>query len=84
MAAKAKADNRVPVTMRAVVQRINRKLRPDEEVLKKTRGMQAYLDLGDYYVLDWNRNNLVDKNVDPESMARELGVLLPYERVVED
>ena len=39
---------KVPVSMRAVIQRINRKLTDDDEVLKTTRGERARFDLGDY------------------------------------
>jgi hypothetical protein len=74
----------VAVTMRALVQRINRQLKKDQEVLKATRGAQARLDLGAFYRLDWNRNLVLETDVDPEAMGRKLGVLQPYERVVED
>ena len=74
----------VPVTMRALVQRINRALAQDDEALKKTRGARAIQELGDYYVLDFNRNALVEKDVDPEEFGRELGVLQDYERLVKE
>ena len=73
----------IPVTMRALLQRINRALAQDDEVLKKTRGARAVQELGDYYVLDFNRNALVEKDVDPEELGRELGILEDYERVVQ-
>jgi hypothetical protein len=73
--------SKTPVSMRAVIQRINRKLAPDLEGLKTTRGGRARLELGDYYVIDFNRNFILHKDVDPERMARELGVLQPWEEV---
>jgi hypothetical protein len=39
----------VPVTERALVQRLNRALRTEGMVLKKTKGMRALVDLGDWY-----------------------------------
>lgn len=84
MAAKRKADGRVPVTMRALVQRINRALRADDEQLKKYRGGRWQSDLGDWYRLDFNRNRIMERHVDPEALGRKLGVLRDYERLVED
>ncbi len=79
---KKAEGQKVPVTERAVVQRINRKLRDDDQVLKVTRGERARLDLGDFYILNWRLNVIADKFVDPEEMGRELGVLQPWERVI--
>ena len=47
----------VPITERALLQRINRKLRADGEMLKHTRGNgRAAAELGEYYALDLHRN----------------------------
>jgi hypothetical protein len=73
------AGKKVPVTSRALIQRINRKLAADGEVLKASRGMQAFLDVGDHYVLDISMNAVVRKNLDIEQFGRSLGVLKPYE-----
>lgn len=79
---------RVAVSERAVVQRINRKLRAvyeedgiDLHELKKNRGARAIQELGDYYVLDCRANFVIEDHVDPEDYARELGVLAPFESV---
>ena len=74
---------RVPVTMRALIQRINRILGKDREKLKTPRGEQARFELGQYYVLDLHRNCVLQKDVDPEELGRTLGVLKDYERVIE-
>jgi hypothetical protein len=78
------AKTKVPVTMRALMQRINRKLKPDDEVLKVARSERVEQELGKYYTLDHRRNVLIHKDVDPEELGRELGVLRDYEKVVED
>jgi len=70
---------RVPVTRRALIQRVNRALAKDGEQLKATKGTQAQLDLGDFYVIDISGNSVSRKDVDLEKLARELGVLKPYE-----
>jgi hypothetical protein len=75
---------KVPVTVRALIARINRKLKASDEVLKATRGEgRARQEFGDFYVLDFNRNAVMQKNVDPEQLGRELGVLKPWEEVQE-
>ena len=74
----------MPVTERALIQRINRVLKKQDEVLKATRGARARQELGDFYILDFNRNRIIEKNVDPEEVGKELKVLLPYERLVRE
>jgi hypothetical protein len=84
---RSKKITKVPVTMRALIQRINRKLRPQEQTFCATRGPiygQARNELGDYYVRDWESRGAWPTHVDPEDFGRKLGVLRPWERVVED
>jgi hypothetical protein len=69
----------VPVSERALIQRINRALREDDRVLKATRGERARLDLGYFYILDTRRNFVVAKECNLEVIGRELGVLADYE-----
>lgn len=71
---------RVPVTMRALIQRINR-VKDTWDVLKKRRGEAGRADLGDYYVIDVNRNAIVNTHVDPEQLGRKLGVLREWEEL---
>jgi hypothetical protein len=68
----------VPVTARALVQRINRTLSKDGEVLRAMRG-QAVHDLGSYIVIDTNGNSVAHKRVDIERLGRKLGVLKDFE-----
>jgi len=72
------------VSTHALIQRINRKLKEDNEQLKTTRGWRAKLDLGTYYIQDFNRNWIVHHHVDPETVGRELGVLESWETVTEE
>jgi hypothetical protein len=75
---------KVSITYRALIQRINRKLAADDEQLKATRGDRWRSDLGDYYIVNVNRNNLVAQHVDPVELGRELGVLRPWEEVADN
>jgi len=79
------------VTMRALIQRINRRLKREHqdgernlETVKATRSPRARQDLGDYYLLNLERNLITGTHVDLEKFGRELGVLQRYERVEED
>jgi hypothetical protein len=73
---------KVPVTTRAAIQRINRALAEKGHKLKITRGNRWRDTLGDFYTIDAKRNWIVEKHVDPEALGRELGVLQPWETVV--
>jgi hypothetical protein len=77
----------VPVTMRAIVQRINRKLAADGyRRLKQSRGRPwKYLDcdVGKWFLVDGGRNQVEQTHVDPEEFAKKLGVLQPWEKVRE-
>lgn len=64
-----------------MIQRINRKLKPDLEALKISRSERMRLDVGEYYVIDYRLNAIQQHNVDPEALARELGVLKDWEEV---
>lgn len=75
---------RVEVTENAVAKRISRALAKDGEVLRKTRGERARLDLGDYYVLNASRNYPTSTDVDLEALGRELGVLAEFETVASE
>lgn len=77
-----KQGKTVPVSARALLQRINRKLAADGERLKATRGESARQELGNYYVIDTNRNAVLHKDVDVEEFGRKCGVLAAWERVV--
>lgn len=61
-------------TMKALVARINRKLSPQGEALRRTRPGRARQDLGEYYRLDVKLNAVLARDVDPEALAAELGL----------
>lgn len=76
-----KESLKVKISKAALVLRINRKLRESDAVLRITRGTQALIDLGDFYVLDTRSNSIAKKHLDLEDYARELGVLKAWEQV---
>jgi hypothetical protein len=74
----------VPVSARALEQRINRKLAAQGEKLKRCRSDRWRHDLGDYYVINVDKNIIVFKQVNLEVLGRELGALAPYERLEDE
>jgi hypothetical protein len=68
------------VRERALIARINRKL-----ALARwrcgARGASAQHDVGQYYLLNWRRESVVRTHVSLEQLARELGVLRPWEEI---
>lgn len=76
--------NKLPVSSRALMQRINRKLKESDEVLRTARGDRWRHETGDYYIIDIRRNTFTEKDVNLEEKGRDLGVLKPYEALVED
>lgn len=70
---------KAPVTTRAVIQRINRGL-PDHQMLRAMRGKRS-AQLGDYCIVDFDSNGIVQKHVDLEGLGRQLGVIKEWEKV---
>jgi len=84
VAKKAAKVRKVLVSRRALIQRINRRLDARQEKLCVTRGQRMRMDVGDYYVVDYNRNFVVASHVDLEEWGRELDALKGYEVVAEE
>ena len=72
----------VPVSERALMARVNRKLRDNDEVLRHAAELsRAWSNLGSYYTVNVRINGVTRSHIDIEELARELGCLKPYERV---
>jgi hypothetical protein len=76
--------DRMPVTMRALLQRINRVLAKDEERLSKNRGGPYTESLPAWIRVNMNRNHIIGGTDDLEEYGRELKCLQPWERVVDE
>lgn len=68
----------VPVTRRALIQRVNRVLAKDGQAVKATRGRAAE-SLGCYFRLDIKHKTVLARNVNLEQLGRELGALRGWE-----
>lgn len=78
------ADQKVPVTERALLQRINRRLedagRAGQQLRKNRNPGVARGSLGPYFVVDLDMNAIVDPHVsDLEALGRKVKALAPYE-----
>lgn len=69
------------VSERALMARVNRSLADSHGMVKKARGEYARRELGEFYLLDFNRNAILRQDLDLEDYAREIKVLLPYEKL---
>ena len=78
------ARKTVPVGERALIARINRKLKQQGEKLKKLRGERWASDLGYFYIVNETLNSVEAQHVNLEEMARELGALAEWERLAEE
>lgn len=76
--AKKPAGKKLLVTERALVQRINRKLRYKYEGVQRGRNL---LPEPSWCLMDFNRNSLLEEHVDLETLGRELGCLAAWEQV---
>ena len=77
----AKKVQKLAVTRKAIMARINRKLIADEEQLRVMRGTDLNLGLhpGDYCVVSIKHGGINKWGFDLEEYARELGVLKEWE-----
>lgn len=75
---------KVQVTKRAIVQRIRRSLAKEGNMLRTSRSEGVRQDLGEYYVVDTFRNRVIERDVDLERLARDIGALEPYECIAAD
>jgi hypothetical protein len=71
----------VPVTARALFQRVNRKLAEKGQRLNKSRSKAARAEMGDYYVIDTSGAGVVRHHVSLVELAREVGALESWERL---
>lgn len=75
---------KIPLSERAIVARINRKLIKEGYLrLKKARGGRAVASVGDYYLIDANRNLIHATHVNPEGYARQIDVMSKYEAMAD-
>ena len=71
-----------PVTELAVKRRLNRLLIEQGKCLRKCPGRSPWLsELGNYYIAEINTDNVVQADVDLETLARKEGVMKSGEAI---
>ena len=78
---KKAVDTRLKITEGALVQRINRKLKKNGELMRIARGQQVEQMFGRYFIANAERKTIVTHHVDLKSLARELNVVQPWEEL---
>ncbi len=73
-------SGKVPVSERALIQRINRCLNKSDEYIKKARGV-AVNTIGQFYRVDFYSNAVIERDVDIEELGRKIGALQGYEEL---
>jgi hypothetical protein len=74
---------KIPVSEKALMARVNRKLaREGERILKSREGSRLRGNVGEFYLLDVNRNTVTGTHMELEHVAKEVGALRDYEQVV--
>lgn len=80
---------KVPISERALLARVNRSLAKDDRVVRKSRvlidrgrpGSEPYFNpaTGEFYMIDTRFNGMVEDHIDLEDLGREIEVLKPWE-----
>jgi hypothetical protein len=73
----------VPVTERAVVQRLNRAMGKQGLKLKKARSARTETRVSEWYVIDITGNYVVQKDADLAALAKNWKVLAAGETIAE-
>ena len=84
MAKKKGPDEGIPVAKRALLARINRHLATKGQKLFAARSERIRAVVGDFYLIDTDKNLHIDDHIDLEEFGRELGVLQPWEKLEEE
>lgn len=71
----------IPISERALFQRIDRALAKAGEKLRKARSDEAAASLGAYFIIDLKKKAVVRVKVDLVDLGRKLKILAPYERL---
>lgn len=71
---------RKPITERALLARVNRKLKKEFLSVKRCHWDSKWFnELGRYYTVNELANRIEDKHINLEVLAKEYGAIKPYE-----
>jgi len=81
---KLRRNHTIPVSERALLQRINRKLLDENRKVIKTRGALAIAKVGEYHEIDTRLSALIGRDINLELYGRKLGVLAQWEQITKE
>jgi hypothetical protein len=79
----ANSKSGIPISERALIQRLNRKLQAQDQKLKTARGWRMQSHAGRFYVINSRHGWVEAKNIDLEEWGRERGALHPWEQLAD-
>jgi len=74
-------QDKITISARALIQRLNRKLAPDKMIKSNRRSERLTHQYGTYYVLDIKQKKVVQSRVDLAQLARRLGAINDWEEI---
>jgi len=77
-------QKKVPVSYRAVLARVNRILAKEEKAFRVSRSQGERSNLGDAYILDTSKNEVVDSRVSLKDLAAKLGAIKAFEEMADE
>lgn len=75
--------DKLMVTARSLIQRINRALPPNQMLKSNRRSERMTEEFGAYYVLDVKQKRVVQRHVDLVQLAKKLEAIEPWEDLIE-
>ncbi len=77
------SEDRIAIDKRALIDRVNRRLKKNNQRLYRAKGANMLKDLGACYIVDLSKEHVAQRHVKLEKFAREIGALKPYEYIME-
>jgi len=77
-------QKKVPVSHRAVLARVNRILAKEGKTFRVSRSQGERSNLGEAYILDTSKNEVVDSRVSLRELADKLGAIKAFEEMTDD
>jgi hypothetical protein len=75
--------DKIEVTKRSLIQRLNRALAPDQVLKSNRRSDRMIEEIGEYCILDLKQKRIVQRHVDLLQLAKKLGAIEAWEEIGE-
>ncbi len=81
---EGEGNTRLPVTVRSIRQRIDRKLPKGQQLRSANRSARWVEEIGAFFLVDKAKGTVIERDVDLAELAKRLGCMEDYERIVDD